>query len=329
MAFSLNVATDLYGRKYNTTLEFAAVPTMSELLLVVEGNFEREAQLVLPNGPAFKAQTMQVFDDVLQRWVDLHTPGQLRAGAQLFVFQPPSVEHSDVQAPIPTAKYTADSYLGSPTRARVATELGINAALSEKLRRVYAELETAAKVVPVAALQAYFQRYSVEWTPAVVGELAHATGELSFEQWAHWAALHPALVDGLYYANYGQVNLAAPLFTVPENVPPTGAEMDNITARRVREEELRRSYALGWTAEREAIDRQYRAQKKADLDLQIRHLKTKNQLDRIRASERADTDAVLLSRAMIANAASPTRVRDDLCTMYYSPASPNFGYIQN
>ena len=327
MVFSLNVATDLYGKKHNTSMEFAAVPNLSELIFAVEGTFDREARLQQPDGAAFRVQTMQVYDDVLQRWADLHSAAQLHAGSQVFVFQPASLVHSEANAVIPAATITPDTYLGSPSRARIAADLGINAALSEKIRRIYAELEGPSHAVPIANLQGFFGRYSIEWTGNVVGDLAARQTDLLFDEWARWAVGHPALIDSVYYASYGAVSMSQPMFTVPADVPPTGSEMDNIAARRAREEELRRSYALGWTAEREQIDRQYRAQRKADLDLQIRHLKTKNQLDRIRATERADADAVSLSRAMIANAASPPRRRDDLCRMYYSPASPKFGYL--
>eukprot|EP00755_Sulcionema_specki_P005599 Sspe_Gene.33193::Locus_16230_Transcript_1_1_Confidence_1.000_Length_1114::g.33193::m.33193 len=136
----------------------------------------------------------------------------------------------------------------------------------------------------------------------------------------------PRLIDSLYYRRFGLFE-DRPLYSVPPHSPPTRAESDSLAAKRAREEELRRSYSLGWTAEKETIDRQYRAARSAELDLQIRHLTTKNQLDRIRANERADCDAAALSAAMSANAASPPRRRDDLVRMYYSPASPRFGYL--
>eukprot|EP01059_Diplonema_ambulator_P025301 TRINITY_DN42345_c0_g1_i1.p1 TRINITY_DN42345_c0_g1~~TRINITY_DN42345_c0_g1_i1.p1 ORF type:complete len:345 (+),score=128.76 TRINITY_DN42345_c0_g1_i1:51-1037(+) len=326
MVFSLDVATDLFGVKYNTKLEFAGLPTLSELIVAVEGNFDKEAQVKVPGCQPFRVQTMQVFDDVLQRWVDLYSNTQLKSGAQIFVFQPASLLHNDAPGPIPVAKYTQDSYLGSPTRARVATDLGINAALSEKLRRIYTDLETANKMLPLAGLRQYFLSHNIAWEEAMIGDLYRRSADLAFEDWARWGMRYPAVIDSLYYIRYG-VRLDQPLYTIPDAVPPSRAEVDNLAARRAREEELRRSYTLGWTAEREQVDREYRAQRKAELDLQIRHLKTKNELDRIRAYERADADAISLNRAMIANAASPPRVRDDLCRMYYSPASPKFGYL--
>eukprot|EP01064_Diplonema_japonicum_P018142 TRINITY_DN26834_c0_g1_i1.p2 TRINITY_DN26834_c0_g1~~TRINITY_DN26834_c0_g1_i1.p2 ORF type:complete len:330 (+),score=108.22 TRINITY_DN26834_c0_g1_i1:94-1083(+) len=327
MAFVLDVATDLFGSKQNTKLEFAGVPSLSELIVAVEGNFDKESQSMRHVAEPFRVQTMQVFDDVLQRWVDLYSNTQLKSNSQVFVFQPSGMAHSDVPGTIPAAKFTQDSYLGSPTRARIATDLGINAALSEKLRRIYSDLEIApSHLLPLTGLRQHLLAHNIMWEEAAIGDLFRRSADLAFEDWARWGLRFPALIDTLYYAQYG-VKLDQPLYTIPENVPPTRAESDNLAARRAREEELRRSYALGWTAERETIDRDYRAQRKAELDLQIRHLKTKNELDRIRAYERADADHISLNRAMIANAASPPRRRDDLCRMYYSPASPKFGYL--
>ncbi|KAJ9451520.1 hypothetical protein DIPPA_14030 [Diplonema papillatum] len=94
---------------------------------------------------------------------------------------------------------------------------------------------------------------------------------------------NPEVVDGLYFSRFA-VRLDKPLYTIPDHVPPSGSEVENLAAMRAREEELRRASALGWGADREAVDRQYRAQRKAELSLQIRHLTTKNKLDRIRAS---------------------------------------------
>ena len=328
MAFELDIATDLYGVKHNTKMEFVGVPTLSELIIAVEGNFDKEAKSMKPDGVSFRVQTMQVYDDVLNRWVDLYNSSQLQPGAQVFVFQPIGGLNSEAPGRIPPAKITGDSSLGSPSRARVTADLGISGVISEKIRALYHEIEQTHNSVSAANLHSYFSANEIMWSESTIGPLFGHTGDLMFTDWARWAVGFPAIIDNLYYRRFGGVvKLDQPMFTVPPNVPPTRSEVDNIAARRARELELRRSYTVGWTAEREAIDQQYRAQRKADLDLQIRHLTTKNQLDRIRAYERADADAVCLSRAIAANAASPPRRRDDLCRMFYSPASPRFGYL--
>eukprot|EP01060_Flectonema_neradi_P013702 TRINITY_DN20441_c0_g1_i1.p1 TRINITY_DN20441_c0_g1~~TRINITY_DN20441_c0_g1_i1.p1 ORF type:complete len:357 (+),score=78.50 TRINITY_DN20441_c0_g1_i1:79-1071(+) len=328
MVFELDIATDLYGVKHNTKMEFVGVPTLSELIVAVEGNFDKEAKALRPDSQPFRVQTMQVYDDVLNRWVDLYNSSQLQSGAQVFVFQPMSGLNSEAPGKIPPAKVTADTFLGSPSRARVTADLGLNGILSEKVRALYHEIEQTHQQVNAANLHTYFTANEIMWSEPNLGPLFSHTGDLQFADWARWAVGYPAIIDNLYYRRFGGVvKLDQPMFTVPPTVPPTRSEVDNMAARRARELELRRSYTLGWTAERETIDEQYRAQRKADLDLQIRHLTTKNQLDRIRAYERADADAICLSRAIAANAASPPRRRDDLCRMYYSPASPRFGYL--
>eukprot|EP00755_Sulcionema_specki_P003492 Sspe_Gene.3658::Locus_1219_Transcript_1_1_Confidence_1.000_Length_500::g.3658::m.3658 len=85
MAFFIDVGTDLFGAKQNTRLEFAGCPTMTELILAVEGHFGKEGRLRRPVGAPdvpFKVQSMQVYDDVLLRWVDLYSSSQLRNGSQ-------------------------------------------------------------------------------------------------------------------------------------------------------------------------------------------------------------------------------------------------------
>ena len=150
MAFFLDVGTDLFGSKQNTRLEFAGCPTLSELIIASEAHFDREGRLRRPAGSpdvSYKIQTMQVYDDTLLRWVDLYSPTQLRNGGQVWCFQPESIYHSEAPGSIPPAKYTPESWLGSPARARAVSEAGIrDPVASEKLRSVFYNIDTSNNV---------------------------------------------------------------------------------------------------------------------------------------------------------------------------------------
>ena len=128
--FIVSCGCDLYGRKQNVKLEFPTCPTMTELINAVESQFDVVARSARPAGypdVPFKVQTFQVYDDILLRWVDLYSSSQLTNGCQVFCFQPESIWHSDSQGIIPEAKgnVTWTTPVGSPRRARVATDAGV------------------------------------------------------------------------------------------------------------------------------------------------------------------------------------------------------------
>ena len=153
MAFFLDAGTDLFGVKQNTRLEFAGSPTMSEVIIALEAHFDKEQRLRRPAGhpdTSFKCQSMQVYDDVLLRWVDLYSPTQLHNGSQVWAFQPENYSHAEAPGSIPPAKYSPESWLGSPARARAVSEAGIrDPVASEKLRSVFYNIDTAHNVCGV------------------------------------------------------------------------------------------------------------------------------------------------------------------------------------
>eukprot|EP01061_Rhynchopus_euleeides_P027321 TRINITY_DN4446_c0_g1_i5.p1 TRINITY_DN4446_c0_g1~~TRINITY_DN4446_c0_g1_i5.p1 ORF type:complete len:221 (+),score=76.69 TRINITY_DN4446_c0_g1_i5:111-773(+) len=177
MTFLTTVATDLYGRKQNTKLEFPTCPTMTELINAVESQFDVMSRSQRPAGypdTPFKVQTFQVYDDILLRWVDLYSSAQLTNGCQVFCFQPESIWHSDAQGIIPEAKdnVTWTTPVGSPRRARIATDAGVAPALSEKLRSVFYDMDVGNKgYILYSDLRAAFAKADMEFTYATVGEL--------------------------------------------------------------------------------------------------------------------------------------------------------------
>eukprot|EP01062_Namystynia_karyoxenos_P019976 TRINITY_DN17556_c0_g1_i1.p1 TRINITY_DN17556_c0_g1~~TRINITY_DN17556_c0_g1_i1.p1 ORF type:complete len:347 (+),score=127.20 TRINITY_DN17556_c0_g1_i1:78-1118(+) len=249
MAFYLDVGTDLYGVKQNTRLEFAACPSIAELICAAEAHFDIEARgrrpIGVPETP-FKISSMQVYDDVLLRWVNLYSPAQLRSGGQVFVFQPESVFHSDAPGTIPPAKYAPESWLGSPARVRAAADAGVtDPVLSEKLRRVFYELDSQhLRSIPYTTLRDYFLRYDLPWSVDALGDYYARTGSMSYEDWCRFAARYPTYIDSLYYR--------AILGSYADRALYTSAAEEMASQRRAREAELR-SYYEQRAAERAAL----------------------------------------------------------------------------
>eukprot|EP01065_Artemidia_motanka_P051485 TRINITY_DN90_c0_g2_i1.p1 TRINITY_DN90_c0_g2~~TRINITY_DN90_c0_g2_i1.p1 ORF type:complete len:357 (+),score=139.89 TRINITY_DN90_c0_g2_i1:58-1071(+) len=247
MAFFLDVGTDLYGQKQNTRLEFAGLPLLPELICAAEAHFDIESRTRRPAGVPdvpFKIHSMQVYDDVLLRWVNLYSPAQLRSGCQVFVFQPESALHSDHPGSIPAPKYAPESWLGSPARARAAAAAGVtDPVLNEKLRRIFYDLDVArARSVPYTSLRDYFLRYDLPWSQSALGDYYARSGSMSYDDWCAFAVRYPHHVDSLYYrAILGS-------YADREREAAVAAE----SVRRAREAELR-SYYEQRAAARQAV----------------------------------------------------------------------------
>eukprot|EP01062_Namystynia_karyoxenos_P031535 TRINITY_DN233_c1_g1_i2.p1 TRINITY_DN233_c1_g1~~TRINITY_DN233_c1_g1_i2.p1 ORF type:complete len:484 (+),score=198.24 TRINITY_DN233_c1_g1_i2:78-1454(+) len=210
MSFGVSVGTDLFGTKRNIKLEFPRCPTMSELINAVESQYDVEMRASRPAGYPdipFKVQTFQLYDDVLQRWVDLYSSAQLTNGCTVFCFQPESIWHSDAQGIIPDPKQsvTWTTPVGSPRRARIATDAGVAPTLSEKLRSVFYDCDHGNKgYVLYQDLRAAFSRCDIEFTYNTVGELftaadANKSGHITYDEWVAFAIKYPAVIDALFF----------------------------------------------------------------------------------------------------------------------------------
>ncbi|KEG07036.1 calmodulin-like protein containing EF hand domain, partial [Trypanosoma grayi] len=102
--YTLLVCADLYGEKCNLELSFPSMPTITELQRKTLVVFAAEANLRRPHGyPSmdFTIARIQIYDDALMTWVDLTSPTQLHEYDQLYVFQPQSPWHMDLQKDLP------------------------------------------------------------------------------------------------------------------------------------------------------------------------------------------------------------------------------------
>eukprot|EP01062_Namystynia_karyoxenos_P042532 TRINITY_DN3110_c1_g1_i1.p1 TRINITY_DN3110_c1_g1~~TRINITY_DN3110_c1_g1_i1.p1 ORF type:complete len:412 (+),score=116.59 TRINITY_DN3110_c1_g1_i1:103-1338(+) len=105
--FTLLVCADLYGQKINLEVPFPSVPTINELTRVIEQVYGQEAQQLKPQGfPAiqFQVSRIQIYDDSFLKWVDLISSTQLHEYDQLYVFQPQSAWHVDLQKDLPAPR---------------------------------------------------------------------------------------------------------------------------------------------------------------------------------------------------------------------------------
>lgn len=260
MVVTLDVGTDLFGVKQNTKLEFPTVPQLSQLITDSEGHFDKESRIRRPPGAPdvpFKVQSCQVYDDVLLRWVDLYSATQLRDGSQVWLFQPESQYHSEDPGTIPPAKYSPESWLGSPARARAVTEAGIrDPVMSEKLRSVFYQIDTDRnRYIPYSTLKDYFLKYQIPYTSAYLGDYYGRTGNMTYDEWVRFSARYPYIIDSLYYRQRDY-------YADRSYYSAALAEAEVAAARSKREAELR-TYYTAYAAEKSRLESEYRSRQAA------------------------------------------------------------------
>lgn len=299
MVFFVNVASDIYARKHNVRMEFPTCPTISEMINACEAQFDITARATRPAGypdVPFRVQTFQVYDDVLMRWVDLYSSAQLSSGCQVYAFQPDTVWTVDLQGTIPVARDSVSwsTTVGSPRRGRLATDAGVPPTMSEKLRAVFYDLDSANKgYILYSDLRSAFIRNAIDFSYTTIGDLFNEAdrnrdGHVTYEEWVRFSIDHPNIVDALFFRSRDMAR-DAPVF-----VPSTE---EIISQRRRREIELDRLYReSAISAERSRAQRDYEEAKR------------EAELARARANAAADRERTLLDK------------------MYYTPSSPRYGY---
>eukprot|EP01065_Artemidia_motanka_P024406 TRINITY_DN29099_c0_g1_i1.p1 TRINITY_DN29099_c0_g1~~TRINITY_DN29099_c0_g1_i1.p1 ORF type:complete len:379 (+),score=87.06 TRINITY_DN29099_c0_g1_i1:64-1137(+) len=209
MAFAVRVGTDLFRTKHNVRAEFSGRPTMMELINAVESQYDTLSRAVRPPGHPdvpFKVETMQVYDEILQRWVDLYSGAQLSPGCQVFCFQPESGWHSDCPDVIPDTTgddVTWTSAPGSPKRAERA-EAEPEPPCEERIRAVFDDMSNRRGYVLYSDLRRGLKRCGVEFTVSNAGEMFAAAdrnrdGQITFTEWVSYSTRHPKVVDALYF----------------------------------------------------------------------------------------------------------------------------------
>eukprot|EP01062_Namystynia_karyoxenos_P077776 TRINITY_DN7902_c0_g1_i1.p1 TRINITY_DN7902_c0_g1~~TRINITY_DN7902_c0_g1_i1.p1 ORF type:complete len:670 (+),score=253.90 TRINITY_DN7902_c0_g1_i1:89-2098(+) len=126
MVFTLLIAADIHQTKLNYELDFSAVPTLADLQRRVHEVFGEEHRARRPSAvpPApFAIERIQVFDENVELWVDLLSSTQLTEYAQLYVFQPETAWHREVQSKLPAAVKPPAAAPASPPRQAAAPQL--------------------------------------------------------------------------------------------------------------------------------------------------------------------------------------------------------------
>lgn len=241
--FQVDVGTDLFGSKVNKRLEFIVRPTLQELLERVTAAFETEGRLSRPVGVPdlpFRVETIQIYDDILRRWVDLYSASQLYHGVQLFCFQPASPWHNDEPGDLPP-----------PTSSHWAEMPRMTPALSEKLRSVFFRFDKGKGYCTYSDLIDAFQDSGMLWSHATVGDYfnvadTNRNGRITYDEWVDFAMRYPHIIDGLYSGSGVAVSRSiSNSSALGHDKAFYGSLYDSasqVKAAREREDELRRLY---------------------------------------------------------------------------------------
>eukprot|EP00756_Hemistasia_phaeocysticola_P018338 Hpha_TRINITY_DN15587_c1_g14::TRINITY_DN15587_c1_g14_i1::g.108479::m.108479 len=116
--FTVLTCADLFGSKCNLELTFPALPSVAELQRRVEDVFNSEMHATRPPGApvppeGFRVSRVQIYDDVLLKWVDLISSTQLHEYDQLYVFQPQSPWSVDTQQDLPAPRPPSGRDMGA------------------------------------------------------------------------------------------------------------------------------------------------------------------------------------------------------------------------
>jgi hypothetical protein len=104
--FVLLVGAELYGIKHNIEIGFPELPLLDELAGHCEATFRNECRRLRPANSAlqrFTLDNIKIFDDALNRWLDLTSGAQLVEWSQIFLMQPEGVEDESqgiLEAPV-------------------------------------------------------------------------------------------------------------------------------------------------------------------------------------------------------------------------------------
>eukprot|EP01060_Flectonema_neradi_P024759 TRINITY_DN3363_c5_g1_i1.p1 TRINITY_DN3363_c5_g1~~TRINITY_DN3363_c5_g1_i1.p1 ORF type:complete len:478 (+),score=95.73 TRINITY_DN3363_c5_g1_i1:65-1435(+) len=204
--FTVRVACDVHGKKYNARFSFPSIPTMGALINTVNSFYGAVARVSHPPGCPpipFSLAALQVFDAMQQRWVDLTDPFMISSDAQLFCFQQASVWHPDRPGTIPTAEdvLTWTSLPGSPTRS---VPISDPPSLSVMIVSVFRDLDvTGTGHVRFQDLRDGLSRYSMEVVTLSSIDLFKKIdrkndGVITYDEWMAFARDKPRFIEAMY-----------------------------------------------------------------------------------------------------------------------------------
>ncbi|KAJ9456285.1 flagellar protein essential for flagellar pocket biogenesis [Diplonema papillatum] len=227
-AYPICVCADLYGKKVNLEIPFAARPNMAELTREIRDIFDYEAQMVrTPPAPVrtFQISRMQVYNEATAKWDELTRTEQIEPHGQIYAFQPNIV---DTQDDLPRARQPSHpraqgsvhamasygqpshaSYQQQPMQSHVSHIRNVgerpHVDLEEKVRIVFGELDANGKqFLDYGDLERGFKQRGLHFAVNTIGELFHKAdlnrdGRIMFDEWVTWCSVYPNTLDAMYY----------------------------------------------------------------------------------------------------------------------------------
>eukprot|EP01065_Artemidia_motanka_P028461 TRINITY_DN33834_c0_g1_i1.p1 TRINITY_DN33834_c0_g1~~TRINITY_DN33834_c0_g1_i1.p1 ORF type:complete len:360 (+),score=148.52 TRINITY_DN33834_c0_g1_i1:67-1146(+) len=324
--FSVLCCAEVCGTRANLEVGFPALPTIGEFRRRVEETFRVEQRLSTPAqlsaAPVrpFRVGRLQIYDEVLAKWVDLISSTQLHEFDQVYVFEPHSMwqleEQKDLPPPRPPLRQP-----GSPpapprsvpdlsTPAAVCSPPGAQAApsrlppgwapataRSEKAQQVLEELDVAGRgFLEYGDFELGLQQRGLDLAVSTIGEIydkadLNCDGKVCPEEWHRWAAVFPNILESLWFHSRDCVEE----LTVRRRVDELDAQMRGNAQR--KEQLLRELAALEAADAGLAQQRQQARETAADAarrrvqlsqeerDLIEEEIKMERQRDHMRAQE--------------------------------------------
>ena len=224
----------MFGSKVNLELTFSALPTVGELTRRVEEVFTAEMHAIKPPGASCPAEgiavhRLQVYDDVVLKWVDLISSTQLHEYDQVYVFQPQTPwavdTQQDLPAPRPPTGGAAVTSVAPPPHQSLgyggaaapsaAHQVGFqttnpdeeraNLPAEQKSRIVFEEMDATRRgFVDHADFERAFRDRGLDFSSNTIGELFYKAdlnrdGHITPDEWANFALIYPNTVETMYY----------------------------------------------------------------------------------------------------------------------------------
>ena len=190
--YVLLVAGELYGRKHNIEIGFPDIPSLDELAGHCERTFDNESRRVRPSNLPLQrvvVDNIKIFDDSLNRWLDLTSTAQLLEWSQLYIVQPEGAESGE------------QGILESPVRLRSPLEHGSD---KEKYFFLFHDMDFNGNGhLSREEVQRIFNVFCLyQYGEADVDKLFHGfdtnrDGVLSYAEFTKWMNAFPQIGDDL------------------------------------------------------------------------------------------------------------------------------------
>ena len=224
--FTILACADLQGGKVNLELTFPALPNIGELTRRAEEVFGNEVRALGGQDPGyhFTVNRVQIYDDVVLKWVDLISTQQLHEYDQVYVFQPQTPWHIDTQQDLPAPRPPSAPVAGGAPQSSVhgggaawpvAGPVGPSPAhpggerpnipTQEKVSVVFKELDVHAKgYLEYPEFERALRERGLDFSSNTLGELFYKAdlnrdNQVTFDEWVNWAQIYPNTLETLYF----------------------------------------------------------------------------------------------------------------------------------